>query len=141
MSPLQGESRGFESLQTHKNTYIMKNTDLKIIYTRGSGPGGQHKNKVETCVVITHVPTGLQERCQDTRSKQQNLELAKERLEKKIQLQEDQRLQEMKNERRKELIRTQQVVRTYNYTRNEVYDNRTKSRLDLKKFMNGDIEL
>jgi len=119
----------------------MKNTDLKIIYTRGSGPGGQHKNKVETCVVITHVPTGLQERCQDTRSKQQNLELAKERLEKKIQLQEDQRLQEMKNERRKELIRTQQVVRTYNYTRNEVYDNRTKSRLDLKKFMNGDIEL
>ena len=119
----------------------MEHKDLKIIYTRGSGPGGQHKNKVETCVVVTHVPTGLQERCQDTRSRERNLNLAKERLEKKIQLQEDQRVQELKNERRIELIKTQQVVRTYNYSRNEVYDNRTKTRHDLKKFMKGEIDL
>ena len=119
----------------------MEHKDLKIIYTRGSGPGGQHKNKVETCVVVTHVPTGLQERCQDTRSRERNLNLAKERLARKIQLQEDQKLQEQKNDRRKELIQTQQVVRTYNYTRNEVYDHRTKTKHDLKKFMKGESDL
>ncbi len=85
----------------------MERKDLKIIYTRGSGPGGQHKNKVETCVVVTHIPTGLQERCQDTRSRQRNLNLAKERLEKKIQLQQAIKLQEQKNDHRKELIKTQ----------------------------------
>jgi peptide chain release factor 1 len=119
----------------------MEDRDLKIIFTRGSGPGGQHKNKVETCVVVTHVPTGLQERCQDTRSRERNLNLAKERLENKIQLQEDQRMQEQKNDRRKELIKTQQVVRTYNYNRNEVYDHRTKTKHDLKKFMKGETDL
>lgn len=119
----------------------MKNRDLHIIYTRGSGPGGQKKNKVETCVVITHVPTGLQERCQDTRSRERNLNIAKERLNKKIKLEEDKKLQEKKNNRRIELIKTQKVIRTYNYNRNEVYDHRTKIKHDLKKFMNGDIEL
>lgn len=119
----------------------MNDKDLHIIYTRGSGPGGQHKNKVETCVVITHVPTGLQERCQDTRSKLQNTEIAKERLEKKIVDAENKKIQETKNNRRLELIKNQQVVRTYNYTRNEVYDHRTKAKHDLKRFMKGDIEI
>ena len=62
----------------------MKDSDLDIRITRGTGPGGQHKNKVETCVIITHIPTGLQEKCQDTRSKLKNLELAKERIEEKV---------------------------------------------------------
>ena len=38
--------------------------DYKIEYTKGTGAGGQHKNKVETCVTITHLPTGMKERCQ-----------------------------------------------------------------------------
>jgi protein subunit release factor B len=50
-----------------QNLIKMEKKDLKISYTRGSGPGGQHKNKVETCVTVTHLPTGLSERCQDTR--------------------------------------------------------------------------
>ena len=116
-----------------------KEFDIKC--TRGTGPGGQHKNKVETCVVITHIPTGLSERCQDTRSKIQNLKIAKERIEKKIQQLKDDKLHEILNEKRKELIQNQQVVRTYNYSRNEVYDHRSKSKHDLKKFLKGDIDL
>ena len=119
----------------------MNNKDLHIIYTKGSGPGGQHRNKVETCVVITHVPTGLQERCQDTRSKSRNLKIAKERLEKKIREQEIKKLQEIKNEKRKELIKNQRVIRTYNYCKNEVYDHRAKTKHDLKVFMKGEIDL
>jgi len=117
------------------------NKDFDIKFTKGSGPGGQHKNKVETCVVITHIPTGLQEKCQDTRSKERNLKTAKERLIKKIEEHEKKKIEESKNEKRKERIQNQKVVRTYNYNRNEVYDHRTKTKHNLKKFMNGEIEL
>jgi len=120
---------------------MMNDKDLHIVYTRGSGPGGQHKNKVETCVTVTHTPTGLKVRCQDTRSKTQNLKLAKVRLSEKIVKFEQDKLQEHKRERRNELIKNSKVVRTYNYSRNEVYDHRTKTKHDLKKFLRGDIDL
>ena len=119
----------------------MESNDFHIRITRGSGPGGQHKNKVETCVIITHLPTGLQEKCQDTRSKIKNTEIAKERLIAKIDRLNKQKIQEAKNDRRRELIKTQKVVRTYNFVRNEVYDHRTKVKHDLKKFMRGEIDL
>jgi len=119
----------------------MNDKDLHIVYTKGSGPGGQHKNKVETCVTVTHMPTGLSVRCQDTRSKVQNLKRAKVRLSEKIVNFEKDKLQQKKNENRLELIKNQQVVRTYNYNRNEVYDHRTKTRHDLKKFLRGEIDL
>jgi len=125
-----------------KNDYFcgMKEKDLTIICTKGHGPGGQHKNKVETCVVITHIPTGIQEMCQDTRSKARNLKLAKDRLSKKIQKYQNDQINKAKNETRKELIKNQKVVRTYNYNRNEVYDNRSKSKHDLKKFLAGEVD-
>lgn len=119
----------------------MEDKDLDIRITRGSGPGGQHKNKVETCVIITHIPTGLQEKCQETRSKIKNIEIAKEKLQIKLNKLQEKKAQEAKNERRKELIKNQKVVRTYNYVRNEVYDHRTKTKHDLKKFMKGEIEI
>jgi len=119
----------------------MNDKDLQIKFTRGSGPGGQHKNKVETCVVITHKPTGLKVTCQDTRSKNQNLQLAKDRMKKKLEDLENKKLEEAKAERRKKQIENSKVVRTYNYTRNEVYDHRTKTKHDLKKFMRGEIDL
>ena len=115
--------------------------NFNIRFTTGTGPGGQHKNKVQTCVIITHVPTGLQEKCQDTRSKIKNIKIAKERLIQKIERIKDQNIQEAKNNKRKELLKNQRVVRTYNYTRNEVYDHRTKTKHDLKKFMKGEIDL
>jgi len=119
----------------------MKDKDLKIIYTRGSGPGGQHKNKVETCVVITHIPTGLSVRCQETRYKSRNLTIAKDLLKKKIEKQEKEETRVKNNERRLELIKNFKVVRTYNYTRNEVIDHRRNTKHELKKFMKGEIDL
>ncbi len=48
--------------------------------TRGSGPGGQHRNKVETAIVITHSPTGVVGQASEKRSQKQNLDIAIERL-------------------------------------------------------------
>lgn len=115
--------------------------DFNIRVTRGHGPGGQHKNKVETCVIVTHVPTGLQEKCQDTRYKSRNLKIAKERLDKKIVQKYREQIQEAKNKRRKELIRNHSVIRTYDYNKNEVRDHRTRVKHDLRKFMKGEIDL
>jgi hypothetical protein len=54
--------------------------DCSIQRTRGSGPGGQHRNKVETAIVITHRPTGVTGQASEKRSQNQNREVAIERL-------------------------------------------------------------
>jgi peptide chain release factor 1 len=50
--------------------------DLEISTTRDSGPGGQNRNKVETCVVIKYLPTGLMVRCASERSQHKNRQIA-----------------------------------------------------------------
>lgn len=50
--------------------------DLTVATTRGSGNGGQNKNKTETCVIITHIPTKTTVRCESERSQFQNREIA-----------------------------------------------------------------
>ena len=119
----------------------MNKKDLKIEITRGSGPGGQHRNKVETCVTVTHIPTGFSERCQDTRSKNRNLKIAIDRLEKKIIQNKIDEKNEKQNEIRKEKIQNPKRIRTYNFITKKVIDHRTKKMADLEKVMNGEIDL
>ena len=114
--------------------------DFKITTTRGSGPGGQHKNKVETCVIITHLPTGFTERCQDTRSQAQNKSIAMQRLEIRIDA-HDTAIREERLNQWREASKAQGVIRTYNYARNQVKDHRTGKSANLKKVLNGNINL
>jgi len=115
--------------------------EFKITYTCGSGPGGQHKNKVETCVVITHIPTGLSERCQDTRSKIQNEKLAKERLVKRVTELKVAKTKAKLEESKKNTLREAGRVRTYNYKSKVVTDHRTGKKAPLDKVLNGDLDL
>ena len=114
---------------------------FKVDITKGTGAGGQHKNKVETCVTITHIPSGLKETCQETRHKNKNIEIAYERLQKRL---KDIALEEKKrilNEKRNEAIETNGVIRTYNYQRNQVKDHRTGKSASLNKVLDGRIDL
>lgn len=61
--------------------------DLKEQFTRSGGHGGQNVNKVSTCVVLTHVPSGIQVRCQEERTQGLNRFLARRRLADRLELQ------------------------------------------------------
>lgn len=58
--------------------------DVEVEYLRGSGPGGQHRNKTESGVRLTHVPTGVVVTATERRSRSQNLAVAWERLAKAV---------------------------------------------------------
>lgn len=115
--------------------------DFKIEVTRGSGPGGQHKNKVETCVKITHVPTGLTETCQDTRSKQRNMTTAKDRLLRKLSKLDEEKKHEEQNLFRKKQILNTKRIRTYDFKSKRVYDHRTNKQAELARVLDGELDL
>ena len=60
--------------------------ECKVTRTRGSGPGGQHRNKVETAIVVEHLPTGLRGEASERRSQKQNRQQAILRLRVKLAL-------------------------------------------------------
>ena len=119
----------------------MNKNDFTIIYSKGSGPGGQHKNKVETCVTIIHKLTGLKEKCEDSRSKLKNYETALDRLEKKIENHYSKLKHEKNNELRIEKLKNPKTIRTYNYQRSEVVDHRSKKHADLWRVLDGELNL
>ncbi len=117
-----------------------KDTEYKFKYSRGSGPGGQHRNKVESCVTVTHVPTGLEERACESRSQLANKKLALARLETRIsELAEEDKREEI-NKIRKESLSNGRV-RTYNYKTGVVTDHRTGNKASLKKILEGELDL
>lgn len=119
--------------------------DLEVFYTKGTGPGGQHKNKTYSCVVIRHLPTGIEERCEDTRSKNQNYKIAYDRIEKRVnELIEKQKHEQLNKIRNKEVFDTtngSKVIRTYNQKRNEVKDYRSGKKAPMDKFLDGNLDL
>ncbi len=58
----------------------VKESEIEEKFIRSSGPGGQNVNKTSTCVVLTHIPTGLSVKCQQTRHQALNRFLARRRL-------------------------------------------------------------
>jgi peptide chain release factor 1 len=106
-------------------------SDLRIDYYRGSGKGGQKKNKTSSACRITHIPTGISAQCEDTRSQPQNQKLAFLRLADKL-------VPIMKNKAKPVLVKdTSRRVRTYHEPRNEVKDHTTGKTYSFDEFLNG----
>lgn len=120
--------------------------DLKIDTFRASGAGGQHVNKTESAIRITHIPTGVVSESQDGRSQHQNKEIALQRLYQKIyEAQQQQHMSEIAAKRRS-LVGSgdrSEKIRTYNYPQNRVTDHRLEGdakNYNLDTVMEGNLD-
>ena len=118
--------------------------DLQIDTFRSSGAGGQHINKTESAIRITHLPTGLIVECQDERSQHKNREKAMKVLRSRL-FEAKQREQESKiaSERRSQVGTgdRSERIRTYNYPQSRVSDHRIGLTLyHLEQILNGDLD-
>lgn len=117
--------------------------DVETIYTRGTGPGGQHKNKVETCVVLRHTPTDIQVRI-DGRSRRKNEEEAWKELKRRLQERIDNKYdEEYAQERRNQVGKRSRSNsrRNYNYKVGLVIDDISKKKTSIKNIEKGKIHL
>jgi peptide chain release factor 1 len=119
-------------------------TDVKRDTFRASGAGGQHVNKTESAIRLTHLPSGLVVECQDGRSQHKNLEKAISVLRSRLYQLELDRIHAERAAQRKTLVSTgdrSAKIRTYNYPQGRITDHRiNKTIYNLNAFMNGDIQ-
>ncbi len=118
--------------------------DLQIDTFRASGAGGQHINKTESAIRITHIPTGVIVECQDERSQHKNKDKALKVLRSRLYEAELQKQQEAIAADRKSQVGTgdrSERIRTYNFPQGRVSDHRIGLTLyKLEAIMNGDID-
>ena len=118
--------------------------DLQIDTFRASGAGGQHINKTESAIRITHIPTGVIVECQDERSQHKNKDKAMKVLRSRLYEAELQKQQDAIAADRKSQVGTgdrSERIRTYNFPQGRVSDHRIGLTLyKLEAIMNGDID-
>nr|WP_185882646.1 peptide chain release factor 1 [Blattabacterium cuenoti] len=119
-------------------------TDIKKETFRSSGAGGQHVNKTESAVRLTHIPSKITVECQEERSQHKNFEKAMNVLRARLFQQEMNKRCQERSFQRKCLISTGDrsvKIRTYNYPNKRVTDHRVKKSIyDITGFMNGNIQ-
>ncbi len=118
--------------------------DLKIDTYRSSGAGGQHVNKTESAIRITHLPTGIVVQCQDERSQIKNREKAMRVLKSKLYEKQQEEAEKEYAQNRRSQVGTgdrSERIRTYNFPQGRVTDHRIGLTLySLDTFMNGDLD-
>jgi len=138
--PLQSEAPSSNAGAKEK---LYEDKDIKIEVMRARGAGGQHVNKTESAVRLTHVPTGISVSMQDERSQHMNKARAYRVLEARLL---DRKLQAEVIERRdarRQLVRSadrSEKIRTYNFVQDRVTDHRIGLTLtNITAVMNGDV--
>jgi peptide chain release factor 1 len=117
--------------------------DLRVDTFRASGAGGQHVNKTESGIRITHLPTGVVAESTESRSQHQNREIAMQRMYMEIKDNQRKALESTAAEQRKSLVGSgdrSEKIRTYNFPQNRLTDHRINlTTYNLDKVIEGDI--
>lgn len=118
--------------------------DLKVDTYRASGAGGQHVNKTDSAIRITHLPSGIVVECQDERSQHKNRARAMALLQSKLLDQERNKQQQEQAETRRNLVGTgdrSERIRTYNFPQGRMTDHRINLTLyKLDEIMEGHLD-
>ena len=119
-------------------------SEIRVDTYRASGAGGQHVNKTDSAVRLTHLPSGIVVECQDDRSQHKNKAKALGLLSSKIYDIEKQKIEQEKASERKSLVGTgdrSEKIRTYNFPQGRITDHRLKLTLyNIDSFIDGDID-
>jgi peptide chain release factor 1 len=122
----------------------LRTEDVRIDTFRASGAGGQHVNKTESAIRLTHIPSGIVVECQDGRSQHKNKEKAFTVLRSRLYEMELQKVESARAAERKSQVSSgdrSAKIRTYNYPQSRVTDHRIGLTLyNLEAVMNGELE-
>jgi peptide chain release factor 1 len=104
---------------------VINPADLRVDTYRASGAGGQHVNKTDSAIRITHIPTGIVVACQEDRSQHKNRAKAMKMLQSRILAAQREKQEMEQSQKRKEMVGTgmrAEKVRTYNFPQNRISD-------------------
>lgn len=122
----------------------INSADLRVDTFRASGAGGQHVNKTDSAIRITHLPTGIVVECQDQRSQHKNRAQAMSVLQSRIMAEQQEKIDSEQAETRKLLVGSgdrSERIRTYNYPQGRISDHRINLTLyKLAEIMQGDLD-
>jgi peptide chain release factor 1 len=119
--------------------------ELKVDTFRASGAGGQHVNKTDSAIRITHLPSGIVVECQDERSQHKNRARAMSLLQSKLHTLEQERIATEQAQTRKSLVGSgdrSERIRTYNFPQGRMTDHRINLTVyKLENLMQGDLDM
>lgn len=123
--------------------YDLDDTDLEWKACRGSGAGGQHRNKRDTAIQLRHKPTGIMVRCEAERSQHANRQTARAMLAARLEQAEADRRVDGRNATRRAQVGTgmrADKVRTIALQRDQVTDHRLGRRMSAKRYLKGELD-